>query len=52
MLGHIAIYVTMKDGTIETIKLIVKPTDVHKAQKQLNTNNNMSSLLGALLNKF
>ena len=49
MLGHLAIYVTMKDGTTETIKLIDKPTDVRKAQKQLNMYNKMSSLLGSIV---
>lgn len=49
MLGHLAIYVTMKDGTTETIKLIDKPTDVCKAQKQLNMYNKMSALLGSIV---
>lgn len=49
MLGHLAIYVTMKDGTTETIKLIDKPTEVRKAQKQLNMYNKMSSLLGSIV---
>ena len=33
----------------EVIKLIDKPTEVRKAQKQLNMYNKMSSLLGSIV---
>lgn len=46
MLGHLAIYVTMKNGTTEVIKLIDKPTEVRKAH---NMYNKMSSLLGSIV---
>lgn len=49
MLGHLAIYVTMKNGTTEIVRLIDKPTDVRKAQKQLNMYSKMSSLLGSIV---
>lgn len=49
MLGHLAIYVAMKDGTTEIIRLIDKPTEVRKAQKQLDMYNMMSSLLGSIV---
>ena len=48
MLGHLAIYVTMKNGATEVIRLIDK-TEVRKAQKQLNMYNKMSSLLGSIV---
>lgn len=49
MLGHLAIYVTMKNGITEIVRLIDKPTEVRKAQKQLNMYNKVSSLLGSIV---